>query len=97
MINDQQQQKQPTRRIFERWTQWQPGHEVWRAYVNFEDRAASAVASDASAAAASSSKSAAPRISSSGDPTLTRAVYERYVRALPTVDAYVSWAKWEMR
>lgn len=28
---------------------------------------------------------------------LTRAVYERYVRALPTVDAYVSWAKWEMR
>jgi hypothetical protein len=80
------------RRVFERWTQWQPGHEVWRSYVNFEDRVASAAAS----AAAASAKGAA-RFSSSGDPTLTRAVYERYVRALPTVDAYVAWAKWEMR
>ena len=90
-----------TRRVFERWTQWQPGHEVWRSYVNFEDRVASVAASAASGAAAAAgaagSAAAAARFSSSGDPTLTRAVYERYVRALPTVDAYVAWAKWEMR
>ena len=73
---------------------------MWRSYVNFEDRVASAAASAAAAsdAAAAAAKAGAPaRFSSSGDPTLTRAVYERYVRALPTVDAYVAWAKWEMR
>ena len=61
-----------------------------------QDRVASAAASAAAASAGASAKGAA-RFSSSGDPTLTRAVYERYVRALPTVDAYVAWAKWEMR
>lgn len=91
--------KHQPRRIFERWTQWQPGHEVWRSYVNFEDRVASAAASAeaADASAAGGGGAASARRSSSGDPTLTRAVYERYVRALPTVDAYVAWAKWEMR
>ena len=51
------------RRVFERWTQWQPGHEVWRSYVNFEDRVASAAASAAAASFEDAAALAAPFLS----------------------------------